>query len=315
MTVQTRARTTASPAIRLLQALWTTASIACLVGCVSPKHAVLPAADLALRLQSLSPTVAPAEAAIAADAACSYSLQLAKEYRVVRPAIFHNVLVNLGLRQRGLCFQWADDLSAKLASLHLQTLLVRRGAARLDTRREHSSVVLTALGQPFEDGIVLDAWRHSGHLYWGAVKTDKYPWIEVEVVPEDQTHASACAPGACCHPFRNLPPGMPSASSSPSARKEMQSDIYTMKKSAPVVLCSLLVSLALAAPAEIKPADQKWLDAVQKMVAKGEHTVSTPKEDRANLLKAWGKEHGYTVKIAKTDTGYKIEVTKELAQK
>ena len=105
---------------------------------------------------------------------------------MVRPAIFHNVLVNLGLRKRGLCFQWADDLSAKLESLELRTLHVRRGAARLETRREHSSVVLTAPGQAFDQGIVLDAWRHSGRLYWCGVKEDKYPWIAVKVLPEGE---------------------------------------------------------------------------------------------------------------------------------
>jgi hypothetical protein len=86
------------------------------------------------------------------------------------------------LRDRGLCFQWADDLSAKLDCLHLRTLKVRRGAARLETRREHSSVVLTAPGQAFDQGIVLDSWRHSGRLHWCGVREDKYPWIEVEVV-------------------------------------------------------------------------------------------------------------------------------------
>ena len=51
-------------------------------------------------------------------------------------------------------------------------------------RQEHSSVVLTAPGQAFDQGIVLDAWRHSGRLYWGAVKADKSPWIEVKMIAE-----------------------------------------------------------------------------------------------------------------------------------
>jgi hypothetical protein len=109
---------------------------------------------------------------LTAQTAHSYSLELARRYRVVRPAIFHNVLVNLGVRQRGLCFQWADDLTVKLQSLGLQTLQLHRGVARLDTRREHSSVVLTAPGQAFDEGVVLDAWRHSGRLFWGDVKQD-----------------------------------------------------------------------------------------------------------------------------------------------
>jgi hypothetical protein len=162
-----------------------------LAGCATPPTKPDASPDeLAARLRGLGPSVDPQEAAFAAETACAYSLELAREYRVVRPAIWHNVLVNWGVRRRGLCFQWADDLSAKLESLHLRTLTVRRGAARLETRREHSSVVLTAPGQAFDQGIVLDAWRHSGRLYWCSVKEDRYPWIEVEVITEGETQAS-----------------------------------------------------------------------------------------------------------------------------
>ena len=167
----------------------------CLVllsGCATPHQSGVSPDGLTARLRALSPAIDEREAVLAAETACSYSLELAREYRVVRPAIWHNVLVNWGVRKRGLCYQWADDLSAKLESLHLHTLQVRRGVARLETRREHSSVVLTAPGQAFSQGIVLDAWRHSGRLYWSPVRADKYPWIEVEVVaePEAQAHAS-----------------------------------------------------------------------------------------------------------------------------
>jgi hypothetical protein len=37
---------------------------------------------------------------------------------------------------------------------------------------------VTAKGQPFRDGILLDCWRHSGHLFWSAVAIDNYPWVE-----------------------------------------------------------------------------------------------------------------------------------------
>lgn len=156
-------------------------------GCVSPGHRSSPPAGLAECLRQLDPSVDASEAALAAETACSYSAELGREYRVVWPPIWHNFLVNIGLRKRGLCYQWADDLSAKLETLHLCTLELHRGVARLDTPREHSSVVLTAWGQPFDQGIVLDAWRHSGRLYWAGVKQDKYPWIRVVVVPEDET--------------------------------------------------------------------------------------------------------------------------------
>ncbi|HOC52079.1 MAG TPA: hypothetical protein PKI07_13410, partial [Verrucomicrobiota bacterium] len=60
-----------------------------------------------------------------------------------------------------------------------------------ETRREHSSVVLTAPGQPFEQGIVLDAWRRSGRLYWSGVKEDKYPWIEGRLITREPASSRA----------------------------------------------------------------------------------------------------------------------------
>lgn len=162
-------------------------------GCASPSRQPVAWADLAGQLRGLGTSVDAGEADLAAETACRYSLELAREYRVVRPAIWHNVLVNVGLRERGLCFQWADDLSAKLETLQLRTLQVRRGCARWETRREHSAVVLTVPGQAFAEGIVLDAWRHSGRLYWGVVKSDKYPWIEV-VRAEDKAARSEAPP-------------------------------------------------------------------------------------------------------------------------
>ena len=162
-----------------------------LAGCATPTLPERDPNELAARLRELSHTVDSREAALTAETACAFSLDLARQYRVVRPAILHNVLVNLGVRQRGLCFQWADDLSAKLETLELRTLKLRRGVARLETRREHSSVVLTATGQAFDEGIVLDAWRHSGRLYWCGVKEDKYPWKEVEVIPNNEGSSQA----------------------------------------------------------------------------------------------------------------------------
>ncbi len=169
---------------RAAPALWLAAGLALLAGCVAPRGEPSRASSLAAQIRNLSPTVDPVEAQTVAETACAYSLALAEEYRVVRPAIFHNVLVNLGIRERGLCFQWADDLSARLAALPLRSLQLHRGAARLETRREHSCVVLAAVGQPFVEGLALDAWRRSGRLVWAPVVGDKYPWIEVEVLPE-----------------------------------------------------------------------------------------------------------------------------------
>lgn len=149
--------------------------------------------SLAAGLRKLSPAVTEADAEMAANAAVRYPLQLAREYRATPPAIFNNMLINAGIHPRGLCFQWADDLTVKLMSLHLKTLELHRGVARLGTRREHSCVVLTAPGQSFTNGIALDAWRYCGRLNWAPVTADKYAWQEVTLTADYHAELKADA--------------------------------------------------------------------------------------------------------------------------
>ena len=120
------------------------------------------------------------EAAKVAQTAIQYSSYLAAEYEVVRPAVLHNVLIRLGLKERGLCYHWTEDLLRRLQTLDLNTYQLHWGVAhRGSDLREHNSVVITGKGQAFADGMVLDPWRNSGDLYWALVKTDRYPWKEL----------------------------------------------------------------------------------------------------------------------------------------
>lgn len=174
---------------RLTARVWAAILASVLAGCTAPGPSRYGSVELARRLRDLGAGVDAAEALLAAETACSYSLALATEYRVVRPPFLHNILVNLGRRDRGLCFHWAEDISAELERLQLQTLEIHRGVARLGRRGEHSSVVLTAVGQPFEKGVVLDGWRRSGRLYWQAVSQDKYKWERVRVIKDEEASA------------------------------------------------------------------------------------------------------------------------------
>ena len=135
-------------------------------------------ARLRNELAALSPTVRPREAERVAIAAHESSRQLAREYGIGSPAQFHNLLVNAGVRKRGLCHHWARDLMQRLAALKLTTLDLHWGAARAGTWREHNAVVVTAKGKPFATGVVLDPWRRSGRLFAGPVAMDRYPWKE-----------------------------------------------------------------------------------------------------------------------------------------
>jgi len=134
-------------------------------------------ASLKVDLAALNRQANIMEAGRVAKTAIQYSAYLAEKYEVVRPAVLHNVLIRLGLKNRGLCYHWTEDLLKKLRSLDLRTYQLHWGVAHQGSElREHNSVVISSKGQAFEEGMVLDPWRNSGDLYWALVKADRYPW-------------------------------------------------------------------------------------------------------------------------------------------
>ena len=133
--------------------------------------------QLEQELMGLSAKVDTAEAQILAERAVRESAILAEEYELVRPAVAHNLLVVFGVRERGLCYHWTEDLMKKLQALDLKSFQLHWGVAyRGSELREHNCVVVTARGQSFFKGIVLDPWRNSGNLFWAQVSKDSYPW-------------------------------------------------------------------------------------------------------------------------------------------
>ena len=131
------------------------------------------------RLAALSPDVRPEEAQQVARCAYTTGRELKREWRVVWPPGVQNFLVNTGRRKGGLCFQWATELLLRLDALKLETLELHWAESFERTASEHNVIVVTARGQPFAQGILLDNWRYGGHLIWGPVGADPhYKWKE-----------------------------------------------------------------------------------------------------------------------------------------
>jgi hypothetical protein len=104
---------------------------------------------------------------------------LKKEWRVVWPPGLQNFLVNTGARKGGLCFQFAERLLLRLAELKWETLEFHWAESFDRTASEHNVIVVTAKGQPFAQGILLDNWRYGGRLVWGPIAEDPhYQWME-----------------------------------------------------------------------------------------------------------------------------------------
>ncbi len=150
-----------------------------LSACGAPDTAKVPdIKGLEQQIAALGTYVDTQEAERVARISYEYSLQLRAGYQVSDPPLIHNAKVNQGLRPRGLCWHWADDLEARLRSEDLHTLSLHRAIANTDNLRiEHSTVILSERGAALENGIVLDPWRYGGYLFWAPVAQDtRYDW-------------------------------------------------------------------------------------------------------------------------------------------
>ena len=151
-----------------------------ITSCVNPGTSAVrheQACRLSRDLQKLSPTVNAHEADKLAVTAVEQSVKISRDYKPMRLPWLNNSLVNVGLRKRGLCYQWRNDLFPHLFLLKSKTLKLNLVTARRGTYLEHNSIVVTAEDLTFERGLILDPWRRGGRLWWGRFDQDKYPWI------------------------------------------------------------------------------------------------------------------------------------------
>src|SRR6266571_5514836 len=162
-----------------------------------PAKDVGKAEELANQLASLSRRVDPNEATLVAQFAFSTVARLRQQYRMFGTPIFNNFLVYHGLRKRGYCYQWTEDLFLALDALKLKTLELHWGEAYAGTWRENNCLVVTAKGQPFERGMILEAWRHFGYLRWNLLLSDEDRYFEnTKWAARVRTRAASKSPAA-----------------------------------------------------------------------------------------------------------------------
>jgi hypothetical protein len=151
-----------------------------LAGCVvtAPTVSETKMTQLSNLLQSLNRHISQEEARELSKDIFHKTEQLTKEYELTSPPQYHNFLVNVGLRDKGLCYHWSDALylylsQKKYASFEFHLM----GANIGEYLFEHNVLVVVAKGGRVEDGIIIDPWRDSGELYFSKVSEDtKYKW-------------------------------------------------------------------------------------------------------------------------------------------
>lgn len=135
--------------------------------------------DLTKAIVALGSNIDPIEAAWVAREAVLYPKHLANEYELMWPPNYQNRLVNEGLRKRGLCYQWARDMTAHIGVRKYETLTMDRAVANQGEQYEHNVLTVAAKGKGVEDAIILDPWRHNSLLYFVKTKDDPdYQWTK-----------------------------------------------------------------------------------------------------------------------------------------
>jgi len=136
-------------------------------------------------LMQMNPNVRKDEAARAAAISYRHTAELAQAYEITDPPIVHNTKVNMGLKPRGLCRHWAEDMEKRLKAENFQTLEIHRAIATPANplRLEHSTAIISAKGDDMFSGMVVDPWREGGKLTWTPTRADPdYAWRPREEV-------------------------------------------------------------------------------------------------------------------------------------
>ena len=133
--------------------------------------------ELNLMINELSNTIDKNEAKDLAYQTIIYSKKLAKEYKVETPALFHNTLINMNIKKRGLCYHYANDLLKYLKTKQYKSFKFIKTIANRNEYFEHTAIAITTKNVDFKNSIVLDAWRNTGDLFFSKIKDDqRYKW-------------------------------------------------------------------------------------------------------------------------------------------
>lgn len=148
------------------------------IGCTHQPRPPMQSHLLEKQLLSMNTKVSKEEAKKLSKEMTAFSLKLKKQYDLVSPPLFQNFLVNIGVKKRGLCWQFAYDMLEHVKTLQLESFDYYIGGANInDYWQEHNTLVVTCKGCNFDDGVLLDPWRNSGILYFSKLKDDKnYSW-------------------------------------------------------------------------------------------------------------------------------------------
>ncbi len=152
-----------------------------LVGCVvsAPLTPQSTLTQLSTLFQSLDENISEEEAMQLSRDIFHQTQLLSKEFELTSPPLWHNFLVNVGIREKGLCYHWSDALYIYLSQKTYSSFDFHLMGADIGKYfLEHNVLVVVAKDGKVENGVIIDPWRDSGKVYFSKVKEDlNYKWV------------------------------------------------------------------------------------------------------------------------------------------
>jgi len=132
--------------------------------------------SLAIQIQTLDKRLDTKQAQLISKNVLTVSKEIKEEFDPLPLPWFNNFLVNIGLKEKGLCWEYRDALLLKLKP-KVAPLTLLPVVANIDKLNEHNAVVIASKDTKFQDTLLVDLWRKSGEPYIIKVGDDrKYKW-------------------------------------------------------------------------------------------------------------------------------------------
>jgi len=144
----------------------------------TPSVSIAHTTKLAALLETLNVHISSEESLRLSTEIFQEVASLRKKFQPVAEPHINNFLINVGLKEKGLCYQWSDALyhhfkhkNYKYFEFHL--LVANKGEYFF----EHNVFVVVAKKGSVMQGVIIDPWRDSKNVYFSKIKEDKaYQW-------------------------------------------------------------------------------------------------------------------------------------------
>ena len=129
-------------------------------------------------LYALDTSMNPYEATMLSNEIFQEVAKLRQKFKPTSQPHFNNFLINAGVKEKGLCYEWSDALylhfsKKEYLNFEFHLLVANQGQYFY----EHNTLVVVAKGGEVLKGIVIDPWRDPEKLYFSKVSEDKqYEW-------------------------------------------------------------------------------------------------------------------------------------------